>query len=81
MGFSIKLAPGVRVRASNRGLRTSVGPRAARVHMGTGRTGFSSGAGPVSFYTSTGGSIPDRASVTGSCCIHGHTPSCASVAR
>lgn len=55
MGFSIKLAPGVRVRASSRGLRTSVGPRAARVHFGTGRTGFSSGAGPVSFYTSTSG--------------------------
>jgi hypothetical protein len=53
MGFSIKLAPGVRVRASSRGLRTSVGPRAARVHFGAGRTGFSSGAGPVSFYTST----------------------------
>lgn len=55
MGFSIKLAPGVRVRASSRGVRTSVGPRAARVHFGTGRTGFSSGAGPISFYTSTGG--------------------------
>lgn len=55
MGFSFKLAPGVRVRASSRGLRTSVGPRAARVHVGAGRTGFSSGAGPVSFYTSTGG--------------------------
>ena len=55
MGFSIKLAPGVRVRASSRGLRTSVGPRAARVHFGTGRPGFSTGAGPVSFYTSTRG--------------------------
>ncbi|WP_112237903.1 DUF4236 domain-containing protein [Kribbella monticola] len=54
MGFSIKLAPGVRVRASSRGLRTSVGPRAARVHIGGGRTGFSSGVGPVGFYTSTG---------------------------
>jgi hypothetical protein len=52
MGFSIKLAPGVRVRASSRGLRTSVGPRVARVHVGAGRTGFSTGAGPVSFYTS-----------------------------
>ena len=55
MGFSVKLAPGVRVRASSRGLRTSVGPRAARVHVGGGRTGLSSGVGPVSFYTSTGG--------------------------
>lgn len=54
MGFSVKLAPGVRVRASSRGLRTSVGPRAARVHFGAGRTGFSTGAGPVGFYTSVG---------------------------
>ncbi|MEU5529275.1 DUF4236 domain-containing protein [Micromonospora chersina] len=55
MGFSIKLAPGVRIRASSRGIRTSVGPRAARVHFGAGRTGFSTGAGPVGFYTSLGG--------------------------
>jgi hypothetical protein len=53
MGFSFKVAPGVRIRASSRGIRTSVGPRAARVHFGSGRTGFSSGAGPV--YTSLGG--------------------------
>src|SRR3954451_15831654 len=55
MGFSVKLAPGVRVRASSRGVRTSIGPRAARVHVGSGRTGFSTGVGPVSYYTSTGG--------------------------
>src|SRR3954465_9509152 len=54
MGFSVRLAPGVRVRASSRGIRTSVGPRAARVHFGAGRTGFSTGAGPVGFYTSLG---------------------------
>jgi len=54
VGFSIKLAPGVRVRASSRGLRTSVGPRAARIHVGAGRTGFSTGIGPVGFYTSAG---------------------------
>jgi hypothetical protein len=52
LGFSVKLAPGVRVRASSRGVRTSIGPRAARVHVGAGRTGFSTGAGPVSYYTS-----------------------------
>jgi hypothetical protein len=45
-GVSIKLAPGVRVRASSRGIRTSVGPRGARVHVGTGRTTFSTGIGP-----------------------------------
>lgn len=55
MGFSIKLAPGVRVRASSRGIRTSLGPRAARVHIGGGRAGFSTGVGPVGFYTSLGG--------------------------
>jgi hypothetical protein len=52
MGFSVKIAPGVRVRASSRGVRTSIGPRAARVHVGGGRTGFSTGLGPVSLYTS-----------------------------
>ncbi|MGY2703331.1 DUF4236 domain-containing protein [Nocardioides sp. HB32] len=56
MGFSVKLAPGVRVRASSRGVRTSLGPRAARVHVGGGRTGFSTGVGPVGYYTSVGGS-------------------------
>ncbi|MFU8854342.1 DUF4236 domain-containing protein [Micromonospora sp. SL1-18] len=55
MGFSIKLAPGVRIRASSRGIRTSLGPRAARIHVGGGRTGFSTGVGPVGFYTSLGG--------------------------
>jgi hypothetical protein len=60
MGFSVKLAPGVRIRASSRGLRTSVGPRAARVHFGADRTGFPTGAGPVGFYTSAGGSWTRR---------------------
>ena len=56
MGFSVKLAPGVRVRASSHGVRVGVGPRIARVHVGTsGRTGFSSGVGPFSVYTSVGG--------------------------
>ncbi|SCF19951.1 hypothetical protein GA0074696_3373 [Micromonospora purpureochromogenes] len=55
MGFSIKLAPGVRIRASSRGIRTSLGPRAARVHVGAGGAGFSSAVGPVGFYTSLGG--------------------------
>jgi len=54
MGFSAKIAPGVRVRASSRGVRTSIGPRAARVHVGAGRTGFSTGVGPVGFYAAAG---------------------------
>lgn len=56
MGFSVKVAPGVRIRASSRGVRTSIGPRAARVHVGGGRTGVSTGVGPVSVYTSLSGS-------------------------
>jgi hypothetical protein len=55
MGFSVKIAPGVRVRASSRGIRTSIGPRAARLHVGGGRTGFSTGVGPVGYYMSLGG--------------------------
>ncbi len=61
MGFSVKIAPGVRVRASSRGIRTSIGPRAARLHVGGGRTGFSTGAGPVSYYTTLGGGGQRRA--------------------
>ena len=56
MGFSVRIAPGVRVRASSRGMRTSIGPRAARIHVGSGRTGISTGVGPFGAYTSLGGS-------------------------
>jgi hypothetical protein len=42
---------GLRMRASSRGIRTSIGPRAARVHVGGGRTGFSTGVAGQ-FYTS-----------------------------
>lgn len=66
MGFSVKLAPGVRVRASSRGIRTSVGPRAARIHVGAGRTGFSTGAGPVGYYTNVGSSRSRSRPSTGS---------------
>lgn len=55
LGFSVKVAPGVRIRASSRGVRTSIGPRAARVHVGGGRPTFSTGAGPVTYWTSAGG--------------------------
>src|ERR1035441_10180554 len=55
MGFSVKLAPGVRVRVSSHGVRAGIGPRIARVHAGTGRTGFSSGLGPFSVYGAVGG--------------------------
>lgn len=55
MGLSFKVAPGVRIRASSRGLSAGVGPRVARVHAGTRGVGVSSGIGPVSGYTHLGG--------------------------
>lgn len=66
MGFSVRLAPGVRVRASSRGVRTSIGPRVARVHVGAGRTGVSTGVGPVGYYTSVGGTRSRAPSRSGS---------------
>lgn len=50
--FSIRVAPGVRLSASSRGLRAHVGPRGARLHVGGGRTGVSTAAGPFRYYTS-----------------------------
>ena len=56
MGIGFKVAPGVRIRASSRGISAGIGPRAARVHVGTRGVGVSSGVGPVSGYTHlTGG--------------------------
>ncbi|NEA25186.1 TerD family protein [Actinomadura bangladeshensis] len=58
MGFGFRVGvPGMSVRVSSRGVRTSVGPRAARVHVGGGRrTTVSSGMGPFFASTSVGGS-------------------------
>jgi len=56
MGISFKIAPGVRLRASSRGLSAGVGPRVARAHVGTRGVGVSSGIGPVSGYSHLGGS-------------------------
>ena len=55
MGMSFKVAPGVRIRASSRGISAGVGPRAARVHVGTRGVGVSSGVGPLSTYAYLGG--------------------------
>ncbi|MFF1632606.1 DUF4236 domain-containing protein [Leifsonia sp. NPDC058248] len=60
MGFSVRIAPGIRVRASSRGVRTSIGPRAARIHIGGGGTGVSTGAGPFTYYTNVGGGTTSR---------------------
>jgi hypothetical protein len=45
--------PGIRIRWSRRGVRVGIGPRFARVHVGSGRPGISTGAGPVTLYRST----------------------------
>jgi len=55
VSFSIRLAPGLRVRASSRGLRVSAGPRASRLHLGAGTPGISTGAGRFGYYHSLGG--------------------------
>jgi hypothetical protein len=65
MGFSVKLAPGVRVRVSSHGVRAGIGPRIARVHVGTGRTGLSSGLGPFSVYGAVGGKSRRKSTGTG----------------
>lgn len=48
----MKLAPGLRIRVSSRGVRAGIGPRALRLHVGTGRPGVSTGIGPFGAYTS-----------------------------
>lgn len=64
MGFGLKLAPGIRISASSRGIRAGVGPRAARAHVGSGGVGLSSGIGPLSLFTGTGSRGGSRAQST-----------------
>jgi hypothetical protein len=52
MGFRVKVAPGVRIDVSGRGVRTTVGPPATRPPAGGAE--LSTGAGPVSAYVSLG---------------------------
>jgi hypothetical protein len=52
MGVYIRLMPGVKVRITRRGVRWGLGPRAARLHVGAGGSGVSTGAGPFSLYHS-----------------------------
>lgn len=54
MRRSFKVAPGVRVSASSRGLSSSFGPRAARVHVSSRGVGVSSGVGPFSTHSRLG---------------------------
>ena len=50
MGFYFRVAPGLKLRVTRGGLRIGVGPRAARLHLGAGGTGVSTGAGPWTYY-------------------------------
>lgn len=54
MGFRVKIAPGVRVGVSSRGVGASIGPRVARAHVGPGGLGASTGLGPVGAYAGLG---------------------------
>lgn len=54
MGFGIRIALGIRISASKRGLRAGIGPRAARVHVGGGRPSVSTGAGPFTYWHTVG---------------------------
>lgn len=65
MRKSFKVAPGVRISASSRGISAGVGPRAARVHVGPRGVGVSSGVGPVSTYSHLGGARGGRGSSSG----------------
>lgn len=78
MGLSFKIAPGVRIRASSRGLSAGVGPRAARVHVGTRGVGVSSGVGPFSGYASLSGG--GRRSSTGGVQRRAYGPTKAAIA-
>lgn len=57
MGFGLgfRVAPGVRLRATGRGPRISLGPRIARVHLGGGRAAVSAGTGPLTVWSTLSG--------------------------
>lgn len=60
-----RIAPGVRLSTSRRGLRAHVGPRVARVHLGGGRPGVSTGGGPFTLYESLGSGASRTSSQSG----------------
>lgn len=49
VGFRVRVAPGVVIAASSRGVRAGIGPRAGRVPVGAGLATVSSGAGPFTY--------------------------------
>jgi len=50
VGLYIRPSRFLKVRLSRRGARWAVGPRWLRAHFGSGGTGISTGAGPVTYY-------------------------------
>src|SRR5437868_732064 len=55
MGLYFQVAPGLKLRLTKSGVRAGVGPRAARLWVGAGGPGVSSGAGPFTMYQGLGG--------------------------
>ena len=54
-GVGFRVAPNVRLRASRRAPRVSLGPRIARVHLGGGTPAVSAGQGPVTVWQTLSG--------------------------
>ncbi len=50
MGLYLRPSRFLKAQVTRRGVRWAIGPRAARLHIGAGGAGVSTGAGPVSAY-------------------------------
>jgi hypothetical protein len=54
-GVGFRVAPGVRLRATSRGPRVSIGPRISRIHLGGGQPAVSAGNGPFTLWSTLSG--------------------------
>lgn len=54
-GVGFRVAPGLRLRATRRGPRVSIGPRIARMHLGGGQPAVSAGRGPITVWSTLSG--------------------------
>lgn len=54
-GIGFRVAPGLRLRATRRGPRVSIGPRIARMHLGGGQPAVSAGRGPFTVWSTLSG--------------------------
>jgi hypothetical protein len=50
VGLYLRPSRFLKVRVTLSGIRWAIGPRAARLHLGAGGAGVSTGAGPFSLY-------------------------------